>query len=83
MSLFLLIGLILFSSGMYMAESDEPDTGFTSIPEAFWFVMVTTTTVGYGDLTPTSVYGKLIGSACAMAGTFTMTFPISIIVCSL
>jgi hypothetical protein len=42
--------------------------------------MVTTTTVGYGDLTPTSTYGKLIGAACALMGTFTMTFPISIIV---
>ncbi|KAI6183407.1 hypothetical protein M3Y97_00485900 [Aphelenchoides bicaudatus] len=80
MSVFLLIGLILFSSGMYFAEQSQPDTGFTSIPGTFWFVMVTTTTVGYGDLTPQSTYGKLIGGICALMGNFTMTFPIAIIV---
>lgn len=32
MGFFLIIGIVLFSSGMYFAEVNEPETGFTSIP---------------------------------------------------
>ncbi|KAI6181901.1 hypothetical protein M3Y98_00879200 [Aphelenchoides besseyi] len=81
MAVFLVIGLVLFSSGMYFAENNEPDSNFDSIPGTFWFTLATITTVGFGDMSPTSTYGKLIGGICAIVGVITMTFPISIIVC--
>ncbi|XP_056309554.1 potassium voltage-gated channel subfamily A member 7 [Danio aesculapii] len=77
---FLFIGVILFSSAAYFAEVDNPETAFTSIPEAFWWAVVSMTTVGYGDMYPVTVGGKLVGSMCAIAGVLTISLPVPVIV---
>jgi len=78
MLMLILIAGLTFASLCYFVEEEE-DSGFTSIPTGIYWVVITMTTVGYGDIFPTTPLGKLVGSMCAISGVLVMSLPIPII----
>ncbi|XP_029654359.1 potassium voltage-gated channel subfamily A member 7-like [Octopus sinensis] len=77
---FLGILVVTFSSAIYFAEATVPNSPFRSIPDGFWWAIVTITTVGYGDVYPIGIPGKIICSFCAVAGVLTIALPVPVIV---
>lgn len=77
---FLIVAMVIFSSAAYYAEAGEPTSQLKSIPGAFWWAIVTMTTVGYGDVTPVGVWGKLVGALCVVAGVLTIALPVPVVV---
>ena len=69
---------LIFASFTYFIEIGT-SSGLTSIPTGIYWVVVTMTTVGYGDIAPTTGLGKLFGSMCAVAGVLVLSLPIPII----
>ena len=71
-ALYLLVLSILITSCLiYFAEHDLQPDKLGTIPDAMWWSIVTITTVGYGDVSPLSPWGKVIGAFTALSGIFT------------
>jgi voltage-gated potassium channel len=68
----LALSILITSCLMYFAEHDLQPDKFGTIPDAMWWSIITITTVGYGDVTPISVWGKVIGAITALSGVFTV-----------
>ncbi|XP_078572612.1 potassium voltage-gated channel subfamily A member 1-like isoform X4 [Branchiostoma floridae x Branchiostoma japonicum] len=80
---FMVILVILFASAIYFVEQLQPEDSeshFSSIPDAFWWAIVTMVTLGYGDTYPQTGAGKFVGSLCALAGILTISLPVPVIV---
>lgn len=71
--------ILLFSSAIYYAELGRDDSQIESIPDGFWWALITMCTVGYGDQVPVGFLGKLIGAMCALSGVLTLAIPVPII----
>ena len=71
--------LIIASSLMFFAEHDAQPEVFSSIPAAMWWGVVTLTTVGYGDIYPVTVVGKLLGASLACFGIGVFVLPAGIV----
>ena len=66
------LALFFASSLMYVAENSVQPEKFSSIPETMWWSLITLTTVGYGDVSPISPLGKIIGAFTAIMGVFSV-----------
>ncbi|XP_076817634.1 potassium voltage-gated channel subfamily A member 1-like isoform X1 [Clavelina lepadiformis] len=70
----LMVLVVLFSTFVFVAEHETNGASFPSIPHSFWWTIITITTVGYGDVTPRTLCGKLVGILCIKAGVVFSTF---------
>lgn len=71
--------LLIASSLLYWAEGDAQPDKFGSIPRAFWWGIVTLTTVGYGDVYPITALGKFFSALVSVAAIGTIALPTGIL----
>jgi voltage-gated potassium channel len=71
--------LVFAASVMFFAERYAQPEAFPSIPAAMWWGVVTLTTVGYGDVYPVTLIGKLFGASLALMGIGLFALPAGII----
>ncbi|UCF18751.1 MAG: ion transporter [Gemmatimonadota bacterium] len=72
LTLVLIIGAV-----MYLVEGEEH--GFTNIPESIYWAIVTMTTVGYGDIAPGTVVGRMLASVVMIIGYGIIAVPTGIV----
>lgn len=66
------VTLLITSSLIFFAENSSQPEDFRSIPDAIWWSLITLTTVGYGDVSPITPIGKIIGAITALLGVCTV-----------
>lgn len=76
--LYLAVGVSFFSVVAYTVEKEDNED-LSTIPASWWWATVSMTTVGYGDVVPGSVVGKLTAFACILAGILVVVLPITLI----
>ncbi len=69
--------VLILGSLLYLVEGEEH--GFTSIPQSVYWAIVTITTVGYGDIAPATVLGKILASIAMLTGYSIIAVPTGII----
>jgi voltage-gated potassium channel len=71
--------LVVSSSLMFFAENSAQPEVFSSIPAAMWWAIITLTTVGYGDIYPVTLCGKLLSGVLAILGIGLFALPAGIL----
>lgn len=74
---FVVILAVIMGGLMFMVEGHE--NGFDSIPESIYWAIVTITTVGFGDITPTTDLGKFFASIMMLLGYAIIAVPTGIV----
>jgi len=71
--------LLLSSAAMYLVEGEAQPEAFGSIPRAMWWSVATLTTVGYGDVYPVTVAGRVFAALTAVTGIGLIAMPTGIL----
>lgn len=73
------VGATVITAGtsMYLIEGEK--NGFSSIPKAIYWAIVTMTTVGFGDITPKTPIGQFLASCLMIAGYGIIAVPTGIV----
>lgn len=81
MALVLTLGLLLIvlSTCLFLIENDAQPAQFKSIPHTMWWGIVTLTTVGYGDMSPVTLAGRILGGMTMLIGIGMLAIPTGVI----
>ena len=71
----ILVLMLLAGGGIYLLEREGQPETFGDIPSALWWVVVTLSTVGYGDAIPATAMGKLLGAVIMILGVGMVALP--------
>ena len=74
---FVVILAIIMGGLMFVVEGEEH--GFKSIPQSIYWAIVTITTVGFGDITPNTDFGKFLASIMMLLGYAIIAVPTGIV----
>ncbi len=77
--LLMLVMLIFSASIIFMFENRAQPQAFSSIPNAMWWSIATLTTVGYGDVTPLTLGGRVFGALIMIVGIGMFALPAGIL----
>ena len=77
--LFVLILVVILGTLMFIVEGGQPGTQFTDIGTSIYWAIVTLTTVGYGDITPVTLVGRLLSGLVMILGYTIIAVPTGIV----
>ncbi len=79
-ALFVLMMLIILAANIaYLAEHEAQPIAFGTIPAALWWAVITMTTIGYGDVVPVTVIGRLCGAGIGIVSVGMVALPAGIL----
>ncbi|MBT0569140.1 ion transporter [Curvibacter sp. CHRR-16] len=79
-SLLMMVLCIYVSAALlYLVERQAQPTVFSSIPATLWWAMTTLTTIGYGDMVPITVLGKVCAGMVSVFGIGVFALPVAIV----
>lgn len=73
------VTMMIVVAGTLMYVIEGGDNGFDSIPQSIYWAVVTITTVGYGDISPVTAFGKFIASLMMITGYGIIAIPTGLI----
>lgn len=77
--LFVVVLVCIIGTMMFMVEHNQEGTQFTDIPTSIYWAIVTLTTVGYGDITPITGFGRFLSGLVMILGYTIIAIPTGIV----
>ncbi|KAM3620405.1 uncharacterized protein V6R79_022736 [Siganus canaliculatus] len=75
--LFIAMGIFTFSALLHSVERETEGSPISSMPYAWWWAAVSISTVGYGDVVPVTILGRIVAFGCISFGIILNGMPIS------
>lgn len=80
---FICVAMAIFGALAQLLECgldlEDKNEAYASIPASCWWVIISMTTVGYGDMYPFTVPGRILGGMCVVSGIVLLALPITFI----